>query len=219
MAHKQQVARLDYGEENIIKTDSKLNEKIISRFKKEIPNYNFVILSDYGKHLFNKLFAQEIIKNCREKNVPVLSDLKPKNAHYFKNSFVVSPNLNESQNMSKINYNGKNLEKISEKIKKTLETEYVIITCGEEGVFIYENKSNKIKIPTIAKDVSNPTGAGDTFAATLALGISSGLDIFDAAKIANYSSGIVVEKIGAATTTQEELIKRLKNINVSHKCL
>ena len=100
---------------------------------------------------------------------------------------------------------------IADNLTKKLNSQYTVITCGEDGVFCYDKKSKKfMMIGTKARGVADVTGAGDTFAATLALGMVSGLNVFEASQLANYASGIVVEKVGTAITNIEELEKRIK---------
>ena len=99
---------------------------------------------------------------------------------------------------------------MSKKIVEQTQTEYLVITCGKDGMFCLDKERNAHFIPTKAKKVSDVTGAGDTSAAVLSLGIGAGLDIEDALRVANYAAGIVVEKPGTATVSLEELKERIE---------
>ncbi len=201
-------------EKNLKKIGKKEHQKIFTNFKKEINNYDCVILSDYNKRILTDELSQNIISLANSKNIPVICDGKPENIDYFKRCFAICPNREEAEKMSKIKYDGKKekLEKIAEKISNEKEIKNVIITCGKEGVFVYNYKKN-LKIPANAKKVVDVTGAGDTFTALFSLGIVSGLDIFESAEIANFASGIVVEKLGTSATNPKELIERINELN------
>ena len=86
----------------------------------------------------------------------------------------------------------------------------MLITRGEAGMALFEQGQPLITIPTVAKEVFDVTGAGDTVIAALALGLSTGLSFAEAATLANYAAGIVVGKIGTAVVTQEELLGAIK---------
>ncbi len=85
----------------------------------------------------------------------------------------------------------------------------MLITRGEAGMALFERGKPTITIPTVAKEVFDVTGAGDTVIATLALGLAAKLSYCEAATLANYAAGIVVGKLGTATVTNEEILKAL----------
>jgi D-beta-D-heptose 7-phosphate kinase/D-beta-D-heptose 1-phosphate adenosyltransferase len=86
----------------------------------------------------------------------------------------------------------------------------LVITRSEEGMAIFELHQEPFLVPTIAKEVYDVTGAGDTVIGTMALALSTGAKVKDAAKLANYAAGIVVGKRGTATVTREELLKVIR---------
>ncbi|MEK6875372.1 MAG: bifunctional ADP-heptose synthase [Nanoarchaeota archaeon] len=211
IAHGQQIVRLDYGENNLEKISQEIQDSILKKLKKDIIEYDFAILSDYNKSLFSEKLAQGIIDLARSNGIQTLADPKPDNIDFFRNCTVISPNKEEAERITGIRYsNGDDvLKKIGEVLSKRINSKYVIITCGEDGMFSYHNgKSTYMK--TKARRVADPTGAGDTFAATLGLGLASKLNIDDAARLANCAAGIVVEKVGTATPTIEEIKRYLE---------
>lgn len=213
MAHGQQVARLNYGEKNRGKIDLINQARLIERLKIDMENYCFIVLSDYDKGFFNEEFAQEIIRLANSRNIPTLVDAKPRNIDSFKGCTIIRPNIREAEKMTGVKYSKGNgtLKKMSEILSKRVGSKYVIITCGEDGAFIYDREKEMVKhIQTKARQVVDVTGAGDTFIATQALGFASGLDLFESTELANYASGIVVDKVGTATLTRKELLDRIK---------
>jgi D-beta-D-heptose 7-phosphate kinase/D-beta-D-heptose 1-phosphate adenosyltransferase len=89
----------------------------------------------------------------------------------------------------------------------------LIIKRGEQGMSIFEKGKKPIHIPTIAREVFDVTGAGDTVIATAALGLLAGATIQEAAAMANAAAGVVVGKIGTAVCSPEELLKALEREN------
>ena len=214
IAHGQQISRMDFGERKIKKINERLQNKIIDSLKKEIKNYDFVILSDYDKSFFTKYFSSQIINLTKESDIPILADPKPCNLDFFRGCSLISPNKKEAEEMTGIKYsNEKNvLTKMAEELSKKIESKNIIITCGEDGVFDYCDGETDF-VGTVAREVADVTGAGDTFAAIIALGLASGLNISDAIRLGNYASGIVVGKIGTATTNIKEIKEILEKDN------
>lgn len=100
----------------------------------------------------------------------------------------------------------KSLSQAAQKLQADLESDAILITRGEAGMALFEKGKPLFAIPTVAKEVYDVTGAGDTVIATLALGLATGLSYADAATLANYAAGIVVGKVGTATASAEELL-------------
>ncbi|MFH1326796.1 MAG: PfkB family carbohydrate kinase [archaeon] len=216
VAHGQHITRLDFGERKIKKINENIQEKIINLLKKEIKNFDFIILTDYDKFFFNENLARKILELAMENNIPTLVDPKPCNLHFFKNCTVICPNKKEAEEMAGIkdfNDEEETLIKMGEKLAENIQTKYIIITCGERGAFYYNKEGENMFIESQAREVSDVTGAGDTFAAVLSLGLASGLNITKAIRLANYASGVVVEKIGTAVPFVEEVIKKIKQNN------
>jgi len=220
MAHRQQVTRVDYGEVNLKKADRKIKNKIVDSLKKEIGKYDFMILSDYNKNIFSKDLTKEIIDLSNSKGLATLVDPKPNNVEFFKNCKIICPNEKEASIMTNIKYNnGKpTLKKMAKKLAEKVNSKAAIITCGKDGVFSYDReKQDFFLIGTEAKEVRDVAGAGDTFMATLALGLTCDLDLHDAVKLANYSSGIVVTKPGIAVPTIDELMNKIQKNSLKRR--
>jgi len=96
-------------------------------------------------------------------------------------------------------------------IRDSLGCRDVLITRGEHGMSLLDEAGRLTHIPTVAREVYDVTGAGDTVIATLALALAAGAPIDEAAVIANQAAGIVVGKVGTATVSREELIEKMKD--------
>jgi rfaE bifunctional protein kinase chain/domain len=202
--------RADLGEKNLRKIYPEIQNELINALKRNIKDYHAIILSDYNKHLFSEDFAKKIINLARERNIPVLVDTKPQNISLFKGAYLVSPNKKEAEEITGIKYKNdkKTLYKIGKKLTEKINSKKAIITLGSEGAYLFDDGNSEM-IPAKAKRVVEVTGAGDTFIATLALGVISKLKTSKAVELANCASGIVVEKQGTATTNVSEILQAI----------
>jgi len=216
---RHQIVR--YEKEDCHQISSEIQGKFMNTVKDLICSIDAIIMADYNKGVFSRELSQEIINASQEKGKAVIVDPKPSNIRYFQGCYVVRPNLKEAAEITKMDYDAskkgirdENTElfiKMARKLRKIARSKYSIIS-EEHGLFVYESNFKGKWISTKAKEVIDVTGAGDTIIATLSLGLASGLDIYDAAILANYAAGKVVSKFGTATLTREELIGTMQNI-------
>ena len=131
---------------------------------------------------------------------------------YYKNCTVITPNHLEAGNAvgHKIkNFN--DVHYVGRKIFEKLNPDYVLITYGEKGMVLLEDKGAKMyHFEAVAKEVYDVTGAGDTVVSALSLALASNASIIDAMIISNFSAGVVVGKVGTATTTVDEIKKSIR---------
>ena len=207
IAGHQQLLRLDWEEEFYINEDEE--NIIIENLKKHIKELNAVILSDYNKGLLTKSLSQKIIKLCRENNVIVTVDPKPKNISNFVGASSITPNKKEAYAAVEANLS-ENIDIVGEKLKEKYNLDTVLVTRSEEGMTLYDKKIHNI--PTYAKEVYDVTGAGDTVISVFTLAKAAGATWEEAAKIANTAGGIVVGKIGTSTVSEKELIETYNSI-------
>ena len=205
--HGHYISREDFGESKL-EAISRSTEKLLFE-SLDSAKIDALILSDYNKHLFRGEFGRELIALANSKRIPTIVDPKPVNIDSFYGATLICPNIHEARQIT--DYNG-NIKELTKRLKEKTGSEYVIITRGKEGLLTYDGSF--YEIPTHAREVTDVTGAGDTVAAVLTLGLVSGLDIKESAQLANYAAGIVVEKAGTSQVSQEELIDR---INEDHQ--
>ena len=207
IAGHQQLLRLDWEEEFYINEDEE--NIIIKNLKNHIKELNAVILSDYNKGLLTKSLSQKIINLCRENNVIVTVDPKPKNISNFVGASSITPNKKEAYAAVEANLS-ENIDIVGEKLKEKYNLDTVLVTRSEEGMSLYDKEI--YNIPTYAKEVYDVTGAGDTVISVFTLAKAAGATWKEAAKIANAAGGIVVGKIGTSTVSEKELISTYNSI-------
>lgn len=207
IAHNQQVVRFDKEERTPI--DKKTLKVIVDCIHRELPEHDAVVISDYKKGIISSELVREVVRLSESKNIFIAVDPKVGHFHYYKNVSLITPNLNEASIASGIEIRDeKSLISAGRLLLKKLPCKAVLITRGEQGMSLFQN-NEVIHIPTVARNVYDVTGAGDTVIATFTIAHSAGADMQDAAIIANHAAGIVVGEVGTAVVTQEQLLKSL----------
>jgi D-beta-D-heptose 7-phosphate kinase/D-beta-D-heptose 1-phosphate adenosyltransferase len=209
IAHQQQVVRVDRESKKPLTPE--VIDQAFTNIKDKITKVKAVIISDYGKGLITDKILDFTIAECNRLNIPVLVDPKIENFQKYKNITCMTPNFLEArQGMNRMKVETEQeIETLGQDILSTLNAKSILITRGEYGMSLFEN--NKIThIPTVAKEVYDVTGAGDTVISTLAICLGNGFNIKDSAYISNIAAGIVVGKLGTATVSKKEIVNYLK---------
>ncbi len=212
IASQQQVVRYDRESSDDIDIESQ--NTIIETFNKIVEDYEVILLSDYGKGILTKKLTQSLINIAKKHDKKVLID--PKGIDYlkYKGAYLLTPNKKEASIATKINIvDDTSLADAVLKLKSICDLDVSLITLSEHGIAIYDDE---LRIHSaIAKEVLDVTGAGDTVLASLGFAIACGYDIDEAAAFSNLAGGVVVGKIGSATTTLNEIIEYESSLNKS----
>ncbi|HFU74234.1 MAG TPA: D-glycero-beta-D-manno-heptose-7-phosphate kinase, partial [Helicobacteraceae bacterium] len=202
IAASQQILRYDKESKDAIENSSV--EKILAAIKKDMFLYDIIILSDYGKGVLTTELAQGVIQVAKEGSKKVLVDPKGTDYSKYKGAHLLTPNKKEACEATGIDINDEvSLEKALLWLKEKCELERSMITLSEDGIAIHDGAMRQF--PTVAREVFDVTGAGDTVIASIAFALSAGKSIDDTARFANLAAGVVVAKIGSATVTLEEI--------------
>ncbi|MGX2972180.1 D-glycero-beta-D-manno-heptose-7-phosphate kinase [Helicobacter sp. T3_23-1059] len=205
----QQVLRVDREKGEDI--DENLQEEILSSLKRKMRDFDAVILSDYAKGLLTPKLTKSIIKLARSEGKPILVDPKGNDYSKYQNATLLTPNKLEAQIATQIQINDdESLKQAMKKLQKECKLDICLVTLSEEGIAILDKKK-LVKSPTIAKEVYDVTGAGDTVIAALAFGLSGGLNIYEACHFANAAAAVVIGKIGSASANFSEIVAFLHN--------
>lgn len=223
VAQHQQVVRVDW--EDVSPLDEKLIYKIISYIEKNINKFDAVIIEDYGKGVVNRTMLQHLIPLVKKHNKIVTVDPKEDHFDLYSGATAITPNLKEAENAiynlkikdqanslkintHKIAY--EELDNIGTELLKYLDLQALLVTLGDKGMRLFQKDKKPLHIDTVAQEVFDVTGAGDTVIAAFTLCLTAGASFLDAAYISNFAAGIVVGKVGTATVTRKELIHRMK---------
>jgi len=206
MARGQQLLRLDEEEPRILSHE--LAEKITARFEQKAPGCDVVVLSDYGKGIFQTPdLCQRFIRYCRTCGIPVLVDPKGTDWTRYRGATCVTPNTAELEQVTGdfAENSDPELQQSASAIRRRYGMEWLLVTRGSKGMMLCGNTDFPTMIPARAREVFDVSGAGDTVIATLAAGVALKLSFAQAAQLANLAAGIVVGKLGTQPITRIEL--------------
>ncbi|MDO9207868.1 MAG: D-glycero-beta-D-manno-heptose-7-phosphate kinase [Sulfuricurvum sp.] len=202
VASNQQILRYDRESKDPISQESA--KGVVEYATGVMGQCDIVILSDYGKGVITEEVAQGIIDNARTMGKKVLVDPKGKDYTKYRGAYLLTPNKKEASEATGIVIQDDvSLQTALLTLKETCNLECSMITLSEDGIAIYDDSMRRF--PTVAREVFDVTGAGDTVIASLAFGLSASMSIDDAARFSNRAAAVVVGKIGSATVTLEEI--------------
>jgi len=205
VAHNQQVVRADWEDNAPLAPADRA--RIVAHVRERATQCDAVILSDYAKGLLSYEVVQAALA-CPL----VLADPKPQNLDLFKNVTCVAPNVHEAEVASGIRITDEaSLVRAGTKLLRELECKYVVITRGEHGMSLFGKQGERLDIPSVARKVFDVSGAGDTVIAILALALAGDASIEQAMQLANFAAGAVVEKLGTATASSDEILALIEH--------
>jgi len=206
VAHSQQVVRADW--ESAIELDPVDRERVRAAVVRAVAGCDAVILSDYNKGLFSR----EIVEATLGAKV-VVADPKPENIDLFADVMCVVPNAAETSSATGTPIaDDESLERAGTELLERLRSRYVIITRGEAGMALFGRDGERAKVASVVRAASvgrtvyDVSGAGDTAIAVLTLALAADASMTVAMQLANYAAGAVVEKLGTATASADEIV-------------
>ncbi|MCK4578941.1 MAG: D-glycero-beta-D-manno-heptose-7-phosphate kinase [Candidatus Marinimicrobia bacterium] len=186
-------------------------EALLSAFHKQLQSDPAaIVLSDYAKGALTAQVTREIISAASQHGIPVLVDPKGSDYSKYSGATILSPNRMELAEVCRSDaQNLPALLNAGEQLRRDLGLEFLVVTLGSEGIAIMDDVTQR-RIPTLAHEVADVSGAGDAVIATLAASLVAGLSRLDAAQLANLAGGIVVAKVGTAPVYRNELLAELE---------
>ncbi|MDP8213938.1 MAG: D-glycero-beta-D-manno-heptose-7-phosphate kinase [Candidatus Euphemobacter frigidus] len=202
LAGHQQVVRIDREYNTVLGDD--LRGRLLETVHGLGSEIDGIILEDYAKGVISQEVIPELIEFAHRRNHFLVVDPNGSRHFTYHGADLVTPNYKEAIEMA-----GKGREVELERLGRTLLQKWgsasVLITLGEEGMCLFERRKKLFHIPTVAREVFDVSGAGDTVIGTVALALAAGADLKAASFLANCAAGVVVGKLGTATVTPEEL--------------
>ncbi len=200
VAHNQQVVRADW--ESRQNMDGPAAAQLRDAVHEQAAQADVVVLSDYAKGLFSRDLVEAALA-C----AIVLADPKPANLDLFAGVTCVAPNAAEATQATGVDaHQAAGAERAGATLLERLACRYVLITRGEAGMSLVGRDGERLHVPSVARTVYDVSGAGDTVIAVLSLALAAGATIEQAMQLANFAAGAVVEKLGTATATAEEIL-------------
>ena len=207
LEHGQQVFRID--EESVQPVAGEVEEKVVRLVCEKALSTEVILCSDYLKGVLTDRVLRETFRAGKSGKKPVIVAPKASNARKYAGATMLMPNARELSRLVGTPMDGIPwLEASAERLTKSLSLDALLVTRGKEGMSLFESFAGRLRrvdIPTIARNVYDVTGAGDTAIAALAAALGSGVELRVASELANIAAGIVVGKRGTATVTLEEI--------------
>ena len=213
VAHQQQVVRIDRETRDGL--DARQTGRLLAEIKSKLSKADAVIVGDYGKGVVTQPLLNEIKLLCHARGVWLSLDPKPVHHLSLAGFSLITPNRKETFELANLPDEtrqanplaDKNLMLAAQRLLNELRPAVLLITLGEHGMLLCQRGQKPVHIPTVAREVFDVSGAGDTVIATFTLAITAGASPLEAAVLSNHAAGIVVGKVGTATASPEELLK------------
>jgi len=212
VAQQQQVVRID--RETRDRLDSRTHSRLLRALRLRLAHAAAVIVCDYGKGLVTQALLNDIKELCRERGVWLSLDPKPVHHLNLAGLSLITPNRKEAFELAKLPDETRNAQPLrdanllraADRLLDELKPAVLLITLGELGMLLCQRGRKPFHIPTVAQEVFDVSGAGDTVIATFTLAVAAGASPIEAAILSNHAAGIVVGKIGTATASRAELL-------------
>ena len=211
VAHQQQVVRLD--RETRLDTDGPTTRRLLAALEPAILASAAVIVGDYGKGVVTQALLDGLKKICHARGVWLSLDPKPVHSLNLGGLSLITPNRKEAFELAGLADDTRaanpladaSLMRVAEKLLRELQSALLLITLGDLGMLLCQRGRKPFHIPTVAQEVFDVSGAGDTVIASFTLAIAAGASPTEAAIFSNHAAGVVVGKVGTATVNPEEL--------------
>jgi D-beta-D-heptose 7-phosphate kinase/D-beta-D-heptose 1-phosphate adenosyltransferase len=207
IAHNQQVCRTDREDKTPLSQGTV--DQMRSTFQTLLEQVQGMIRSDYAKGALSAALVVDLIQEARQAKKFLAVDPKSDDFSVYRGASIVTPNKKEAVRASGVEIvDEASFIHAGEKLLEVTASDYLLITRGEEGMTLFEGKEHS-HIPTVAREVFDVSGAGDTVIASLTLAVAAGASIRDAAILANHAAGVAVGKLGTAAATGEEILSSI----------
>jgi D-beta-D-heptose 7-phosphate kinase/D-beta-D-heptose 1-phosphate adenosyltransferase len=213
VAQRQQIVRVDREQKELL--DESLTAKLITKIEQALkPDVAAVVLCDYGKGVVTQALLDRLAELCRDRGIWLSMDPKPVRALRLHGLSLMTPNRKEAFALAQMTetpgpkdpLKDEALLKVVRHLMKRCKPAMMLVTLGEHGMLLCSRKGKPFHIPTLAQEVYDVSGAGDTAIAAFTVAIAGGASPIEAATIANHASGVVVGKVGTAITSTNELV-------------
>jgi D-beta-D-heptose 7-phosphate kinase/D-beta-D-heptose 1-phosphate adenosyltransferase len=209
VAHSQQVVRTD--RESRAEVAGAALARLLEAIDTELPRCHGLVVSDYGKGVVNPGTLERALPLARRHGLAVSVDPKESHIDAYRGVSILTPNQNEAGwAQGRRIVDPASLMGVGWALQRRLDAQAVLITRGADGMSLFEREGRYTHLPTVAREVFDVTGAGDTVVSVIALALAAGSDFVSACALANHAAGIVIREVGTATCTPAELRESLR---------
>lgn len=202
LVHHHQVARYDRESEAELGPDAV--RELLGRIESLAAQADVIVLEDYNKGVLSQAVIRGTMAIAERLSVPIVVDPKFRNFFEYAGATVFKPNQNELAAVLRDHVRGEDPEWL-ERTRVSLGCRNLLLTLGDAGMVLQSEDGEHLRVPAVARDVYDVSGAGDTVIATLAVAMAAGATLQEAAVMANHAAAIEVGKAGVATVAPDEL--------------
>ena len=198
VAQHQQVVRADW--ESRADLAGAALETVLATLARELPRCDALLVSDYGKGVITRATLEQAVGIARARGIPIAVDPKESHIDSYRGASIVTPNQHEAGwVMGRRIVDEDSLMEVGWGLQRRLDCECALVTRGAEGMSLFERGGRYTHLPTVAREVFDVTGAGDTVVSVVALALAAGADYPEACYLANHAAGVVIREVGTAT--------------------
>lgn len=216
IAHQQQIVRVDRETRGAV--DERDTARLLTALERKLPSADAVIVCDYGKGVVTQALLEGIRQLCRTRGVWLSLDPKPVHELSLVGLSLLTPNRREAFELAGVSDGTRNadplkdpnLMRVADTLLMELSPVLLLITLGDLGMLLCQRGQRPFHIPTVAREVFDVSGAGDTVIASFTLAIAAGASPIEAAIFSNHAAGVVVGKVGTATVSPAELAENFR---------
>jgi D-beta-D-heptose 7-phosphate kinase/D-beta-D-heptose 1-phosphate adenosyltransferase len=217
IAHRQQVVRVDRETRDDL--DAKTTERLLAAVRARLKAVDAVVVGDYGKGVVTQPVLNEVKQLCRARGIWLSLDPKPVHHLDLAGLSLITPNRKEAFELAGLLDNQQvpvppqdaRLQEVAARLFSHLHPALLLITLGDHGMLLCQRDQKPFHIPTVAREVFDVSGAGDTVIASFTLAIAAGASPIEAAIFSNHAAGVVVGKISTATVSPAEMLESFNN--------
>ena len=205
IAHSQQVVRAD--RESRADLEGEALARLLGVLADELPGCEALVVSDYGKGVIHPEPLEQALALAKRARIPVCVDPKESHIDSYKGVSILTPNQHEAGYVQgrRVTDDASLLE-VGWGLQKRLDAGAVLVTRGPQGMSLFERGGRLTHLPTVAREVYDVTGAGDTVVSVVALGLAAGAELPNACFLSNHAAGIVIREVGTASCSREQLL-------------
>lgn len=216
IAHQQQIVRVDRETRSAV--DGRDTRRMLATIERSLVGADAIIVCDYGKGVVTQPLLDGIRELCRARGVWLSLDPKPVHELSLVGLSLLTPNRKEAFELAGVSDGTRNadplkdvnLQRVAETLLMELSPALLLITLGDLGMLLCQRGQKPFHIPTVAREVFDVSGAGDTVIASFTLAVAAGASPVEAAVFSNHAAGVVVGKVGTATVSPVELVESFR---------
>jgi D-beta-D-heptose 7-phosphate kinase/D-beta-D-heptose 1-phosphate adenosyltransferase len=198
------VVRADW--ESRADVEGKALKTLLATLERELPKCHGLIVSDYGKGVVTRVVLEKALGLAKAKKLPTCVDPKESHIDAYKGVSILTPNQNEAGYvMGQRITDETSLLSVGWGLQKRLDVDCALITRGPDGMSLFERSGRYTHLPTVAREVFDVTGAGDTVVSVVAVALAAGADYPEACYLANHAAGVVIREVGTAVCSPHQL--------------